>query len=52
MTHDQVKALTASALRSIIASTNPDGIYANEVAWARQELDRRGVDYRDCLAAQ
>jgi hypothetical protein len=50
MTHDEIKALSTQALKSIIATTNPGGRFARELAWAKRELERRGVDYADCLA--
>ena len=51
MTREQINALTTRSLKSIVASTNPTGRYAQEVYWAKQELERRGVDYSDCLEA-
>jgi hypothetical protein len=44
--------LSDKALKSLIATTNPTGAYANEVKWAIEELDRRGVDYTDCLGGE
>ncbi len=40
------------ALKSIIASTNPTGVYAAEVIWAKEELTRRNVDFSDCLSKE
>ncbi len=52
MTQEEIQAASDKALRSIIASTNPTGRFAAEVVWAKRELERRGVDYSDCLEAE
>ena len=49
MTKDEIVALTTKALKSLVATTNPTGRFAAEVVWAKAELDRRGIDYADCL---
>jgi hypothetical protein len=45
VTQDQIKALSDQELRAIVASTRPDGSFASEVEWSKQELDRRGIGY-------
>lgn len=49
MTKQEIQNLSTKALRSLIASTNPQGRFAAEVVWAKAELDKRGVNYEDCL---
>ena len=49
MTREEINAWSTRALKSLVASTNPNGHYSNEVSWAKAELDRRGVDWSDCI---
>ena len=49
MSQDQIQALSNKSLKSIIASTNPNGKFAAEVVWSKRELERRGVSYADTL---
>lgn len=39
-------------LRSIIAAFSSKGRYANLWRAARREMDRRGIDYSDCLSPE
>jgi len=39
-------------LRSIIATFSSSGRYGIHVKLARVELDRRGIDYSDCISAE
>jgi len=50
MTREQIVAASDRALKSIIATTNPNGRFAAEVVWSKRELERRGVDYSNCLS--
>jgi hypothetical protein len=49
MTKDEIEALSDSQLKSLIATLNQNGSFMHEIGWAKDELDKRGVDYRDCL---
>lgn len=48
-TREQIGSFPDGSLKSIIATTKPNGIFEAEVRWAKEELTRRGVDYGDCL---
>ena len=48
-TEERVRALTATDLSIILATTNPSGRYAQQVEWAQSELLRSGAS--DLLAA-
>ena len=39
-------------LRSIIATFNSSGRYGICVKLAKAELDRRGIDYSDCISPE
>lgn len=45
-----VTTMSDRSLKSIIATLNPDGFYAPQFAQAKAELDRREIDYSDCLS--
>lgn len=52
MTREQIQSLRSDQLMSLIATTNPTGFYHQEVKWAKEEMDRRGIDYQHCLSEE
>ncbi len=49
----QIVALDDEALRRVIAVfDNTSGAYSDQMRWAKVELERRGVDFSDCLDPQ
>lgn len=50
MTH-LVETMTDQALRSIIATINPHGLYGFWRERAMNELSKRGVGFADCLTS-
>jgi hypothetical protein len=48
MDRTYVDGLPDRALRGLIAWSNAE-TYRTQIAWAKAELDRRGIDYADCL---
>lgn len=41
ITKDWIVTLSSESLRAIVASTNPNGQFADQFRWAQAELNRR-----------
>lgn len=47
---EEMSGWTTKALKGVIATINPNGLYGPWVAAAKRVLEKRGVSYADCMA--